>query len=425
MDEYFLQYLWRFQKFEGRPFRLTNGSILQVFNPGHQNDDSGPDFLEARIRIDHIDWVGAVEIHHRASDWLLHKHQKDQKYESVVLHVVWVADKDIKLKDNSTLPTFQMSDYQNGSIESDYRRYINQPETIKCASFLHGIDNITKTNMLDQALVEKLSLKAEEILKSVKLHKGDWEKVTFQVLSRNFGFSVNNHAFETWAGSFDYSLLHRYAHQPEKCFALAFGMAGFLKDDTDEYSQSLSNLFAHLQKKHELEPLLQRYHWKFSRLRPANFPTVRLAELIALYINEQNLFSSIIDKQDINAMYKLLRCKLPDYWKNHYDLGQKMTQRTNSLGKSSIEILIINTMAPILAAYSKYVDDLNYMDQAVRWLNGIKPEKNKVTRAWEALDIEINDAADSQALIHRYKAYCIRKKCLSCNIGIAILHSRG
>ncbi len=424
MDEFFLHYLWKFQKFEGRPFRLTNGSALQVFHPGHENHDSGPDFLEARIRIDGIDWMGAVEIHHKASDWLLHQHQKDKKYDGVILHVVWVADKDIYLQDSTLLPTFQISDYQHGSLEADYRRYINQPVTIKCASFLHKIDPLTKTNMLDQALVERLSEKADRLLAPVKAHQGDWEKVTFQALASNFGFSVNNQAFETWSKSFDYSLLHRYANQPEKCFALAFGMAGFLDDPKDDYAEDLKEQFLHIKNKHRLEPQLQRHHWKFSRLRPANFPTVRMAEFVTLYIREKKLFSSILEMQKVENIFRIFEIRLPEYWKTHYDFGLPMENRINNLGRSSIDTLIINTVAPLLAAYSKYIDDLGFMERAVDFLNDLAPEKNKITREWQEVGMDPSHAADSQALIQRYKYYCIRKRCLNCNIGLAILHSR-
>ncbi len=424
MDEYFLHYLWKFQKFDQKPFRLTNGSELKVFYPGYSNQNAGPDFLEAKIRIDDIEWAGAVEIHHRASDWIHHNHQSDKKYHGVILHVVWVADKDIQLPDGTIIPTFQMADYQNGSLEADYRKYINQPVNIKCASFLHRIDPLTITNMLDQALVERLSQKSDKILGLAKSCGGDWEKVTFRILAENFGFSVNNSAFEAWARTMDFSLLNRYSDQPDKCFALAYGQAGFLDDPPDAHAEALKGEYLHLKNKHQLSPMMERHHWKFSRLRPANFPTVRMAELLTVYLKKQGFFSSLIHTSDIKEVNKLFKSELPAYWKSHYDFGMKLQKRVNNLGQASIDILIINTVAPLLAAYSRYIDDQQFMDRAVQFLNAIAPEENKITREWSALGLSINNAADSQALIQRYKNYCIKKRCLNCNIGIAILHSR-
>ncbi|XOV93788.1 MAG: DUF2851 family protein [Bacteroidota bacterium] len=424
MDEFFLHYLWKFQKFDRRPFLLTDGSQLQVFNPGYQNDDSGPDFLEAKLRIDDIDWVGAVEIHHKASDWIHHNHHKDKRYEGVVLHVVWIADKDITLSDGTPLPTFQMADFQNGSLESDYRKYINQPVTIKCASFLHKINPLIITSMLDQALVERLSAKANRIIKVLKESKGDWESATFQLIAQNFGFAVNNQAFDTWSRSFDYDLLQRYANQPDKCYALTFGLAGFLANPLDDYSSQLKKEYDHLKTKHKFDSVVERHHWKFSRLRPANFPTVRLAELTAIYIKQKNLFSTILGSMTIEQIRRLFDITLPEYWQSHYDFGSPMKNRTNNLGKSSIDILIINVVAPLLAAYSRYIDDQNYMDRAIDFLNQIPAESNKLTKEWVNLSLDPKHAADSQALIQRHKFYCQKSRCLNCNIGIAILHSR-
>jgi len=424
MDEYFLHYLWKFQKFEQKPFHLTDGSELTVFHPGSENQNAGPDFLEAKIRIDNIEWVGAVEVHHKSSDWIHHNHTEDKKYHGVILHVVWIADRDIQLPDGTVLPTFQMADYQNGDQERDYRKYINQPVTIKCASFFHQFDQLTTTNMLDQALVERLSQKSNKILNRLKFYHGNWEKTTFQLLAENFGFSVNNQVFEVWAQSIDHALLFRYADQPDKCFALAFGQAGFLDQATDAYSAHLKEEYDHLTNKHQLTPIMERHHWKFSRLRPANFPTVRMAEFLTVYQKVPGLFSTIVNAKDVFEIIQLFKSALPDYWKEHYDFGCKLKKRINNLGQSSIEILIINTVAPLLAAYSLYIDDQTYMDRAVHFLNALPAESNQITRQWSKLGLPIKHAADSQALIQRYKYYCLKKRCLNCNIGIAILHNR-
>ncbi len=425
MDEFFLHYLWKFQKFEGRPFRLTNGSTLKVFYPGNENSNAGPDFLEAKIQIDEIEWAGAIEIHHKASDWLIHNHHHDRKYDGVILHVVWINDKEIQLSDRSTLPTFKMSDYHNGSLEADYRKYINQPVTIKCASFLRKITDIIKTNMLDQALVERLSMKSQTILDTVKNCNGDWEKATFQCLAKNFGFSVNNQAFESWSKNFEYSLLLRYSNDKNKCFAIAFGQAGFLYvENADPQLKKYQEEYEHLKRKHQLADGLERHHWKFSRLRPANFPTVRLAELITLFRQQENIFAKIISLNTVDSILNLFKINLPDYWKSHYDFGKPLRKGVNNLGETSIEIIVINTVAPLLVAYSRYIDDQAYMDRAINFLASLKSERNKITKEWAELGLNPKNAADSQAQIQRYQYYCIKKRCLNCNIGIAILQNR-
>ncbi len=423
MDEYFLHFLWKFQKFETKPLQLTEGTRLSVFNPGIENKNAGPDFLEGKIRIGNIDWLGNIEVHYRSSDWNHHGHQNDRKYDNVILHVVWIYDMDIILPDGSTLPTLQLSDFVSSTLENSYRKYINQPVTIKCASFLHTINPIVLVNMLDQALAERLIFKSEKVLEVLKSNKNDWEQTTFQLLARNFGFSVNNDPFEDWAKTIRYSQIKKYADNPTKCFAIAFGQAGFLVNSSEPQTSLLWKEYSYLKKLLHLKTHLERHHWKFSRLRPPNFPTVRMAELLTFIIGQENLFSCIIESKNAKSIVDRFNITLPHYWQAHYDFGKPLKRGENNLGKASIHIIIINTIVPILGAYSRYVGEQKYMDLAIELLQILPAENNKIIREWLKHDLKSKTAHDSQALLQRYKFYCEKSRCLNCNIGMTILQS--
>ncbi len=420
MDEYFLQFLWKFQKFETSPLTLTNGESLVVFRPGFQNNHSGPDFHEARIKINELTWSGSVEIHYRSSDWIRHQHQKDSAYENVVLHVVWIADQEI-LIDDTPIPTFEMSRFVEEKLESNYRKYISRPDTILCSGHMPQIQSIQKRAMLDRALMDRLETKSHFVLELLAQKGGDWEAVTYQMIARNFGFKTNAGSFAGLATSLPYSVVRKHHGDPFKMDALIFGMAGFLEESSDEYQNQLLEEFSFLAKKYQLTPILSRHHWKHSKMRPANFPTVRLAQFSALLAHNQGLFNSLIRLETKIEIKNFLKKPPNEYWKNHYDFGKLMDKKT-SLGESSLNLIMINTAAPILAAYGKHLDNISYIERAQAILEAIKPESNNITRQWVVLGMEAENAADSQSLIHQYNTMCLKKKCLECNIGMSILN---
>lgn len=419
MDEYFLQFLWKFQKFESQPLILSDGQKLTVFKPGHQNMDSGPDFHQASIKIGELTWSGSVEIHYKASDWERHGHGTDQSYDNVILHAVWIKDRDIMLN-GQPIPTLQMSDYVSANLENEYRKYINQPTTIRCSSSLNEVPEIQVSAMLDRALASRLEQKSLTVLKILSQCNGNWEETTYRTLARNFGFKTNAEPFEKLAESLPYSIVRKHHQNPTQTFALVFGMAGFLETIEDEYQQQLAEEFDYLSKKYELEPVLQRHHWKHAKMRPANFPSVRLAQMAAFLCHNDQIFATLIRSTQMKQVEKMVRKELPEYWKTHFDFG-KPSKKDQQIGKTSLENIVINSLAPVLGAYSKYLDELSYMDTAQKLLEQLPAENNNILRQWESIGISPSNAGESQALIHQYKDYCNKKRCLRCNIGVSIL----
>lgn len=420
MDEYFLHFLWMFQKFEHLPLRLSDERELAVFHTGHQNKDSGPDFKEAKLKIDGLIWSGSVEIHYKSSDWQKHKHEADQAYENVILHVVWSHDQEVKIGD-SPIPTLELKHFVSTNLEKEYRKYINQPEDILCGGHLKHLPGIQLHQMMDAALTDRLEEKSKLILKTLKETNADWEETTYRTIAKNFGFKVNSDSFEILTKTLPYQIIRKQGGNSLKIFALIFGMSGFLADPQDEYSSQLAEEFHFLSKKHNLSPQLERFHWKFAKLRPANFPTVRLAQFAAFLSANDLLFSKLIALSGYNEIRKFMQCEMPDYWMNHYDF-EKTSTKNQKIGKSSMEIVMINSLVPLLFAYARYAGEEHLIDRALQILEEIPTESNYIIKKWNDLGVSPKNATDSQALLHQYRNYCLKKKCLNCNIGVWILN---
>lgn len=421
MDEFFLQFLWKFQKFESNTLTLTNEQLLIVFDPGYQNDHAGPDFREAKIKIDELVWSGSVEIHFKSSDWDRHHHSVDKAYDNVVLHVVWKHDQEI-LINNQAIPTLELSRYVSNELESAYRKYINQPETIRCCNYLKEMPTINISAMIDRALASRLQQKSQLVMSLLREMNNNWEETTYRMLARNFGFKTNAEPFERLANALPYSVIRKHQGYPVQVDALIFGMAGYLEDaPSDKYQEKLTNEFGYLKQKYQLDPVLMRYHWKNARMRPANFPTVRLAQFSALLAGHGQLFAKLIAAQNLQDTQSIVKQPLPLYWQEHYDFGKPSSSR-QSFGKSSLENILINSVAPILAAYAKFLDELQYLERAQALLEQLPSEVNSITKKWINVGVLPDHAADSQALIYQYREFCMKKRCLNCNIGISVLN---
>jgi hypothetical protein len=420
MDEQFLHYIWKFQKFNTKNLQLTEGGNLTVFNQGNHNHDSGPDFEEARIKIDEIEWAGQVEIHINSSDWLKHGHQKDTTYESVILHVVWNDDQQVQIN-GSPVPTLELKNRVDLELLSKYESHLDAKEEILCASQLSSIDSITITSMLDKALSERLEQKARIILSVLEETKNDWDEAFYRTLASNFGFSVNKEAFHKLSSSLPFKLLKKYTHHQESIEALLFGQAGFLATEGDKYHSALKKEFEYLCSKHELKGSLSKSEWKFGKMRPANFPSVRLSQFASLISQNPHLFSNLLEVKNVKEFILAINCSLPDYWVEHYDFGKVKKKKSMKVGETTFHNIIINTLAPVLAAYSKYTGDQQYMDRALDLLEYLPKEVNRITKKWISVGQVPKTSFDSQAQIQLYKNYCQPHKCLSCNIGVALL----
>ena len=420
MDEHFLHYIWKHQKFTSKALTLTNGQPLAVFSQGFHNHDSGPDFEEGRVKIGEIEWAGSIEIHIRSSDWLKHFHEKDQAYNNVILHVVWSHDKEIYIEGNS-LPTLELKNVVDLSILDKCQQHTTSSEKIACASQIKNAPQITYTSMLDRVAVERLEIKGDSILETLGIQSGDWESTTYQTLAHNFGFSTNKLAFDKLVHRLPFDVLKKNLREQKKTEALIFGQAGFLNEPAEEYQKALKEEFDFLRSKFKLSDPVHQSEWKLGRMRPANFPTVRLAQFATLLHRNPGLFSSIVAIENPKEIIQALTIKHTTYWQSHYDFGKQRKKPSEGPGTISLHNLIINSVAPILAAYSKYVGELLYMDRAIALLEAIKPEENRHTKEWNRLNMRGQSAFQSQAQIQLLTNYCEKRKCLDCNIGVYLL----
>ncbi len=420
MKEAFLHYIWQYQKFTKENLLTQKKEPIAVFNKGFHNTNAGPDFLEAKVMIGTIEWSGAVEIHVKASDWLKHKHQDDPAYEKVILHVVWEADTDIKhQKDTKVIPTLALKSRVNTLLLAQYEQIIQERSLIPCANFWSGVTEFTKQQMLESAIIERLSDKSEKAAYFLKATNNDWEEVTYFLLCSAFGFKINSQPFELLAQYLPYNLLRKYRTNLLAVEALLFGAAGFLEEEfEDEHRSQLKQQWQYLKHKHKLAHTLSRHDWKYLRLRPPNFPTVRLAELAQIIHQSDGFFSHFAKEVNVYELKKILSVKAQNYWRT---TTQSKSPTIYKLGKASIDSLILNSVPPLLALYAKSIDEQRYIDKAITILESLKPENNKVTRLFEALGENPGNAFESQAYLQLHNRYCVQKRCLECKIGISIM----
>lgn len=423
MNESFLHYIWQFQYFDKKDLRCSTGEELLIQNPGFKNTHSGPDFYDAKLKLDTIQWAGSVEIHIFSSGWREHKHQHDPAYENVVLHVVWEENEKIFRKDGTVLPTLELKTRVPSSFLLQYKRIVHSRSRIPCANAIHAVPDIIRISMIDKTLMARLETKAKLVLESLQKNNGDWEETCYQMLCRNFGFKVNTDPFLQLAQSLPYKLLMKHGDRLDQMEALIFGQAGFLKETIqDAYYLLLKREYTLLRKKYTLgSRQMNKAQWRFLRLRPANFPTIRLAQLTSVLHHHKNLFSRIISTTSWKELSPVFCVRPSDYWLHHYQFFKQQEKEVPSLGKTSAENILINSIVPMLLAYGKAKDDQRYIDRALQLLQETAPEENNILRSWAALNIKSENAFDSQGLIELYNSFCSRRRCLDCNIGFVLL----
>lgn len=422
MKEDFLHYIWQHQYFSKMNVATTEGEPVQVLRIGYYNTDAGPDFKEALLRIGKVEWSGSVEIHLQASDWHRHQHQLDEKYDQVVLHVVWEADVAVHRIDGTLVPVLELKERIDLSLLQTYERLLQAKDAVPCAAFWPAVPEITKTLMLERALVERLEAKGEEVLQTLRSYSNDWEQTAYHALLRGFGFKANQQAFEELAKALPLSVVRRHQQSQLQLEALLFGQAGFLEETQDAYAAQLLKEYAFLSHKYDLTPrAMPRHRWNFLRMRPANFPTVRLAQLAAVLHQHQAFFSKMLEAQTVKQYEAVFQAPVSAYWQEHYLLGKQSKGLQKNMGKSSIQNLIINVAVPLLAAYASYSDNRQYLEKAVSLLEASKEGSNKITRHYEALGWQAKSAADNQAALSLYKRYCAPVNCMHCAIGNKVM----
>ncbi|HPM29683.1 MAG TPA: DUF2851 family protein, partial [Chryseolinea sp.] len=407
MYESFIHYLWQFQYFSKNDLRTTQGEEIVVFHPGFKNTHAGPDFYQSRIKIGELEWVGSVEIHIHSSFWQTHNHNVDEAYENVVLHVVWSDDKPVKRMDGSLIPTLELKNRVDDALQLTYKKLVNSPEEIPCASSFQQVSEITKLSMLDRVLSERLESKAFVVNQILVRNNNDWEETAYQVLAKNFGFHVNADPFLQLAQNLPYKTIMKHSDKPIQIEALLFGQAGFLeKSEGDEYINILKREYDLLGKKYRLnEGRLNKAQWKFLRLRPANFPTIRLAQFANLLFCRKNLFSNMVEASLDMKWKTFFSLQQSDYWLRHYQFNKQTEEKIPVLGQMSKDNLVINSLVPLLVAYGKSKDDQMLVDRAITILQHVKSEANTITRTWASLQLKSKSAFDSQAMIELHNNY--------------------
>jgi hypothetical protein len=423
MHESFLHYIWQLQYFNKKELRTTGGDKIEIFDPGLLNTQAGPDFSNARIRIGPIDWVGSVEIHTHASGWLDHHHEQDRAYDNVILHVVWKEDKSIQRNDATPMPTLELRGRVEEALVITYRQLVNSSFSIPCQRSLPEVNEITRLSMMEKAVIQRLERKAEEVRSLYQQNGNNWEETFYQLLAMNFGFKINSEPFFQLAKSLPLKLLLKQADKQEQVEALLFGQAGFLEGQKgDEYYMMLRREHQLLSRKYSLQgSRLTKAQWRFLRLRPANFPSLRLAEFASLLQGRQNLFSQTLLCEERNSLHQLFTAPLAPYWQDHYQFSKRSNGRVHELGEDSINNIIINSVVPVWVAYGRQVDEQHLIDRSLSILEQLPAEDNKITRTWRDLGIQNNNAFDSQALIELFNNYCQKKSCLQCTIGATLV----
>ncbi|HLN53164.1 MAG TPA: DUF2851 family protein [Prolixibacteraceae bacterium] len=417
MTEDFLHYLWQNKLFKEQ-LTTTEQVPVTVLNPGFHNLHAGPDFSDARLNIGGTIWAGNVEIHVNSSDWFRHGHQNDDAYKNVVLHVVFNDD---SREAHNEMPVCELSGKFDLRLFEKYKDFIESRKFVPCAGLLHEIPFEELTLWLERMLIEKLESKADFIQNALDTSQNDWEEALYQILARSFGFNVNALPFEMLARSVSYKILAKHADSRFQIEALLFGQAGMLTHDLiDTYGQSLFKEYAFLRKKYSLVPLDPSL-WKFLRLRPVNFPTIRIAQFASFLSLNAGILGAIISKDSIDELFDLFKINASEYWSTHYTFDKSSMRSTKKLGNTSQTLLIINALLPFLFVYGRSVGNDALCNKALNFYENLPGESNSIVKEWESIGMRVENAWQTQALLALKFSYCDKRKCLNCRIGTLLM----
>lgn len=420
ITERLLQFIWQFQYFQKSSLTTTAGEPLTILQPGLLNTNQGPDFLNARIRIGNTLWAGNIELHVRASDWHVHAHTGDAHYANVVLHVVWEQDALVTDAQGQALPALELRPLVPALLLQRYNLLMQSQDFVPCASQLPVLSAIAWLSWKERLAAERLQRRAQHILDMLQSQQNHWDEVFWWLLARNFGIRVNSESFELIARSLPVNVLARHKRQIHQLEALLIGQAGMLEEHfSEDYPLLLQREYAYLRRKYQLLPVKQTP--SFLRMRPANFPTIRLAQLAMLIHQSVHLFSHIRDTQKLADVQHLFRVTANDYWHYHYRFEEPAVYQPKKLGDGMIDNIIINTITPVLFAYALFTQDEALKQRAVQWLAQVTPEQNHVTSQWKSFSVTNYNAMDSQALLELKTRYCDQRLCLRCAVGNQLL----
>ncbi|GAB6011713.1 DUF2851 family protein, partial [Viscerimonas tarda] len=419
--EQLLHYVWKHRLFQ-RDLKTTDGAPVEVIDAGTHNTDGGPDFFNAKIKIGDKTWAGNIEIHTSSGDWYKHRHESNPVYNSVVLHVVEFANGEVRNEANQPVQQCCITYPKQLKDNIDYLLYADVP--IPCCNFIASVPPVHLNAWFNALLIERLERKANDIYRHLEQSNGSWEEVFYILLTRNFGFGLNSDIFERLALSLPLRYIQKQGDNIRQIEALLFGQAGLLEDEQpDEYAKSLRQEYLFLKNKYSLSPLESHLFMRM-RVRPSGSPSVRLAQLAMLLYKTQGLFSKVIQCKDLGQIRLVFHENASEYWQTHYSLGDESPRKSKYLGDSSLDVILINTVAPILFAYGRSIGNEELCERALLFLEQLKPESNFITRDFAIARLKARNAYDSQAMIQLRKEYCDKRKCLYCRIGFRMLVER-
>lgn len=425
MQEAFLHYVWKFKKFDFKNLQTSCGMPVSIIQVGtHNQTESGPDFQQAKLKISDQLWAGNVEIHLKSSDWYAHGHQNDKAYDNVILHVVWEDDVDVFRSDQTQIPSLKLQDYISEKQLNSYLNLFenNKEKWINCENSFSEVDDFKSSTWLERLYIERLEAKNKLILKLLEQSANNWDEVCFKMLAKNFGLNVNGQSFLQMANGLDFKIINKLSQNQFQLEALLFGASGILnKTHDDIYFEKLNNEFQYLKQKFQLD-LASNVQVKYFRLRPDNFPNIRLSQLSVLYHNTQHLFSKLMQTENLDTIYDIFDVSASSYWDTHYNFGKESKSKSKKLSQNFKDLLIVNTLIPLKFAYSKFKGKSDFENEIYPIISVLKAEKNSITKGFSKLKPKIaNTAMESQALIQLKTNYCDLNKCMQCQIGIDLI----
>lgn len=430
--EQLLHYVWKHRLLPSEKMTATDGRTVEIIDPGLHNHDAGPDFFNAKVRVGGTLWVGNVEIHDRASDWNLHGHSADRAYDSVVLHVVGEADCEARDSTGRVVPQVRVE--VPPEVAANYRELMTTDRFPPCYRIVPELRRMTVSSWLAALQTERLERKTEDIRRRAALADGSWEDACFVTLARNYGFGINGDAFEEWAANVRLSAVAHHRDDLFQIEAVFMGQAGLLDPEaiparcreeaaSDGYFRRLCEEYRYLAHKFSLTPMDWR-RWRFMRLRPQNFPHIRISQLANLYHGRRMSLSALTECATLEEVRDLLRTRVTPYWETHYTFGSESARHDKCLSETSLNLLVINTAVPVLFAYGRHTGREELCERATDLLERLRPENNRIIRMWRDCGLEVRSAGDSQALIQLKNEYCDRRDCLRCRIGYEYLKVR-
>ena len=424
MKEDLLHFIWKYKKLHVLDLVTSKNESVVIVDVGTHNFYAGPDFFNAKLSINDQLWAGNVEIHIKASDWYAHKHEEDANYDNVILHVVWEDDTSVFRKDGSEIPTLELKKYISQELRTDYQKLFDKSGKtfINCEADIKETDAFVFQNWLERLYFERLERKSSWVSDLLEQSNNDWEKVLFTMLLKNFGLKINADSFFSIANSIDFSVIRKVQSNSLQLESVLYGVAGFLDDDTivDSYYLELKKEFNFLSNKFKLERQgVQKP--EFFKLRPSNFPTIRLSQLASLYSKHHNIFSKIINATDLEEIYAVFKVSASDYWNTHFTFGKVSKKSSKKLTNAFIDLLVVNTILPLKFSHANHMgQDVN--EALIGIISSIKKEENSIISNFKRIGVKAVSAKDSQAMLQLYNEYCTKNKCLQCVVGSGLLN---